>query len=181
MPSLSAEDLGRKALELDWILTDCDGVLTDGGLYYDHRGRQTLRFDVKDGMGMKLAQRAGLKVGILTARSAKAIEHRARELGLDAMMGGVTDKDARFQTFLAREGTTAGRVCYLGDDLADLKVLGRCGLALCPADAVAEVRMVADGVLEAKGGQGAFREAAELILRARGVWGEVFGPFSLEG
>lgn len=180
MPNLPEKDLARRAAELEWILCDVDGVLTDGGLYYDRRGHRMLRFDVKDGMGMKLAQEAGLKVGVLTARSSQALERRAAELGLDAVMTGVRDKNAELESFLERNNTVAGRIAFIGDDLADLMVLARCGLTFSPVDAVAEVRTVVHHVLQARGGRGAVREMIEAILRARGDWDAVFARFTFD-
>jgi 3-deoxy-D-manno-octulosonate 8-phosphate phosphatase (KDO 8-P phosphatase) len=173
-------ELVSRAEAIEWLLCDVDGVLTDGGLYYDRRGRQTLRFQVKDGMGLKLAQRAGIRVGLLSARETGAIHRRAAELGLDPVMTGTADKGARFDQFLAQRNTAAQRVAYIGDDLPDLVVLGRCGLAFCPADAVPEVRAVVHRVLDARGGQGAAREAVELILKARGAWESALAAYSFE-
>ena len=180
MPNLSDKELVRRAAELEWILCDVDGVLTDGGLYFDRRGHRLLRFDVKDGMGMKLAQRAGLKVGVLTARSSQALERRAAELDLDAVMTGVKDKNAELESFLERNNTVPGRIAFIGDDLPDLMVLARCGLTFAPADAVSEVRTVVHHVLQSAGGNGAVREMAETILRARGDWDAVFARFTFD-
>jgi 3-deoxy-D-manno-octulosonate 8-phosphate phosphatase (KDO 8-P phosphatase) len=174
---MDPEEFTTRARAIEWILCDVDGVLTDGGLYYDHRGRQTLRFNVKDGMGLKLAQRAGIKVGLLTARETQAIRHRSKELRLDALMTGIRDKGARFDEFLRQKSCTANRVAYVGDDLADLTVLSRCGLSFCPADAVREVKAVVQRVLDSAGGRGAAREMVERILKARGDWEQVLAPF----
>ena len=181
MARLDEKEFARRALELEWLLCDVDGVLTDGGLYYDRRGHQLLRFDVKDGLGLQLARQAGLRVGLLSGRAGAALERRATELGLDVCLSGVTDKAAAFDDFLERHHTEATRVGFIGDDLPDLVVLGRCGLAFAPADAVAEVRAVAHRVLETGGGHGAAREAVEAILRARGAWQQTFAPFTFEG
>lgn len=180
MPLLSDKELARRAAELEWILCDVDGVLTDGGLYFDRRGHRLLRFDVKDGMGLKLAQRAGLKVGVLSARSSQALERRAAELELDAVMTGVHDKRRELGDFLDRNNTVAGRIAFIGDDLPDLVVLGRCGLTFAPADAVPEVRTVVHRVLQADGGRGAVREMVELILRARGDWDAVYARYTFD-
>lgn len=180
MPLLSDSEMARRAAELEWILCDVDGVLTDGGLYFDRRGHRLLRFDVKDGMGLKLAQRAGLRVGVLTARSSQALEKRAAELKLDAVMSGVKDKSAELEAFMERHNTVASRIAFIGDDLPDLVVLARCGLTFAPSDAVAEVRTVVHHVLTARGGHGAVREMAELILRARGDWDAVFTRYTFD-
>lgn len=170
---MTPEDLdavAERARSIEWILLDVDGVLTDGRLIYGAEGEQWKVFDVRDGLGMKLAQRAGLKVGILSGRVSAALERRAQGLELDALMMDREKKGEAFAEFLAAHGTAAERVAYIGDDLVDLPVLRRCGLAFAPADAVAEVRERAHRVLESRGGRGAVREMCELILRARGDW-----------
>ena len=181
MARLDEQEFARRALELEWLLSDVDGVLTDGGLYYDRKGHQLLRFNAKDGLGLQLARQAGLQVGLFTGRSAAAVDRRAAELGLDLCLTGIGDKNAAFDDFLERHHTEATRVAFIGDDLPDLVVLGRCGLAFAPADAVAEVRAVAHRVLETRGGGGAAREAVEAILRARGDWQQTFARFTFEG
>ena len=157
MPSLDETEFARRAAELEWIVCDADGVLTDGGLYYDRRGHNLLRFDVKDGLGLKLAQLAGLKIGIISGRDSSALERRASELKLDYLVMGVRDKRAGLETFLKRQNTVARRVAYIGDDLPDLVVLGQCGLSFAPADAAREVRDVVHQVLGRSGGHGAVR------------------------
>ena len=181
MGLLDGQEFAQRALELEWLLSDVDGVLTDGGLYYDRRGHQLLRFHAKDGLGLQLAQQAGLRVGLFSGRAAGALDRRATELGLDLCLSGITDKSAAFDDFLERQHTEATRVAFIGDDLPDLTVLGRCGLAFAPADAVVEVRAVAHRVLDGRGGHGAVREAVEAILRARGVWQQTFARFTFEG
>jgi 3-deoxy-D-manno-octulosonate 8-phosphate phosphatase (KDO 8-P phosphatase) len=181
MPILTEQELAHRAEELEWILCDSDGVLTDGGLFYDRRGPAHLRFHVRDGLAMKLAQRAGLKVGIVSGRSAAALERRASELRVDAIQQGVEDKGSELRLFLERHNTVARRLAYIGDDLSDLVVLGQCGLSFAPADAAPEVRAVAHRVLQTRGGHGAVREMVEIILRARGAWDRLFSQFTFDG
>lgn len=177
---LSKEEFARRAREIEWILLDVDGVLTDGGLYYDRRGHGLLKFDVRDGLAIKLAQRAGVKTGVLTGRSSRALKRRAAELDLDAVMVGSRDKAEDFERFLEQHATEPKRVAYAGDDLPDLQVLGRCGLSFAPADGVAEVLDVVHSVLTRPGGSGAVRELIEAILRARGDWEQAVEPFTFE-
>lgn len=177
---MSVDAIAERARSIEWILLDVDGVLTDGRLVYGAEGEQWKVFDVRDGLGMKLAQRAGLKVGILSGRVSAALERRAQGLELDALMMDREKKGEAFAEFLAAHGTTAERVAYMGDDLVDLPVLRRCGLAFAPADAVAEVRERAHRVLESRGGRGAVREMCELILRARGDWDGLVAPYLAE-
>lgn len=167
---ITDDELARRARLLDWLLLDVDGVLTDGRMLYGAKGEQLKVFHVRDGLGLRLAQRAGLKVGILSGRGSPALEYRARELGIDALIQERSDKDAAFAEFLAEQGTAAERVAYIGDDVLDLPVLRRCALSFAPADAVPEVLERVDRVLRCRGGKAVVRELCELILRARGDW-----------
>jgi 3-deoxy-D-manno-octulosonate 8-phosphate phosphatase (KDO 8-P phosphatase) len=170
---IADEELARKSQTLDWLLFDCDGVLTDGSLVYGPEGESWKVFHVRDGVGLKLAKEAGLKIGILSGRGNAALEVRAREVGFDALIQNHHDKDAAFTAFLAEQGTDPERVAYAGDDLLDLPVIRRCGLSFAPADAVAEVRQRVHRVLTHPGGKGAVREMCELILHARGHWDQL--------
>ncbi len=168
--SLAPTAFEERAAALSWLLFDVDGVLTDGRLVYGADGEQWKVFDVRDGQGLKLAQRAGLKVGLLSGRESRALEARAQEIGVDALLMHRDDKAAAFAGFLGAHSTTAGSVAYMGDDLVDLPVLLACGLSFAPADAVPDVRGRVHRVLSCPGGRGAVREMVELVLRARGAW-----------
>ncbi|HSS76132.1 MAG TPA: HAD-IIIA family hydrolase [Thermoanaerobaculia bacterium] len=168
--AISDDDFSRRARDLEWLLLDVDGVLTDGRLFYGAEGEQWKVFHVHDGVGLKLAKDAGLKVGILSGRGNAALEARSRELGLDAIVEGRHDKDAAFTEFLAQHNAAPERVAYIGDDILDLPVLRRCGLSFAPADAALEVRERVIRVLTRPGGRAVVREMCELILRARGDW-----------
>ena len=170
---IADEELARRARALDWLLFDVDGVLTDGSLVYGTEGEQWKVFHVRDGVGLKLAKEAGLKIGILSGRGNAALEARAREIGFDALIQNHHDKDTAFTAFLAEHAATPERVAYAGDDLLDLPVIRRCGLSFAPADAVPEVRQRVHRVLGSSGGRGAVREMCELVLRARGHWDEL--------
>ena len=175
-----SDAFSRRAAGLEWLLFDVDGVLTDGGLYYTRWGEQLKRFHVHDGLGFRLAQRAGLKLGMLSGRRSRALEVRAAELDFDAVILGASDKPAAFERFLDRYQTTPRRVAFIGDDLPDLPVLGRCALSFAPADAAEEVRVAAQTVLDRRGGEGAAREMIEAILKARGDWERLIAKFSLD-
>lgn len=164
-------------MTLEWLLFDVDGVLTDGSLLYGPDGEQWKTFDVRDGLGLKLAQRAGLKVGLLSGRKNAALERRAFELEVDALILDRSDKAAAFAEFLEQHRTRPSRVAYAGDDLIDLPVLRRSGLSFAPADAVPEVREVVDRVLRQPGGRGAVRELVEIVLRARGDWDRLLAAY----
>lgn len=163
-------ELKARAAALDWLLLDVDGVLTDGRLLYGADGEQWKIFDVRDGIGLKLAQRDGLKIGLLSGRESRALEARAQEMGVDALIMRRDDKAAAFAELLAAHAITAGRVAAMGDDLVDLPVLLACGLSFAPADAVADVRALVHHVLSRPGGRGAVREMVEIVLHARGSW-----------
>jgi 3-deoxy-D-manno-octulosonate 8-phosphate phosphatase (KDO 8-P phosphatase) len=153
-----------------------DGVLTDGSLIFGATGEFKI-FSVKDGLGLQLAQKAGLGIGLLSSRSSEMVAHRAKELGIDEVMLGTRDKEKAFEDFLSRRGVASQEVAYIGDDLPDLPVLLRCGLAAAPADAVAEVRKRVHYITQAKGGRGAVRELVERILESQGKLKEILRPY----
>jgi 3-deoxy-D-manno-octulosonate 8-phosphate phosphatase (KDO 8-P phosphatase) len=169
MPA-SPGDVTARARRIRVLLLDVDGVLTDGGVYVHADGTESKRFDIKDGAGIVLARRAGLTVGVISARHSQATLHRARQLGLDPVRQGVQDKATALAELMAAHGWDAQTIAYMGDDVVDLPVLGRVGLAACPADAVPEVQAVAHVVSPCPGGRGAVRALIEDILRAQGQW-----------
>jgi 3-deoxy-D-manno-octulosonate 8-phosphate phosphatase (KDO 8-P phosphatase) len=175
-----APDFAARAAALQWLVCDVDGVLTDGRLYYGLGGSSrepAVAFDIKDGLALRLAQRGGLKVGVLSGRTSALVRQRAEALRLDLVITGRDDKGVAFRDWTTREGVVPGAVAYIGDDLIDLPILRACGLALAPADAADEVRAAAHVVLERPGGRGAVREAVRRILQARGAWDRVVAQF----
>jgi 3-deoxy-D-manno-octulosonate 8-phosphate phosphatase (KDO 8-P phosphatase) len=152
------------------LVLDVDGVLTDGGLYYGADSSEWKRFHVHDGLALARAVAAGFPVAILSSRSSSAVTRRCAELGLTEVHQGVADKLAAYDAVRARLGCPDAAVACMGDDLPDLGLLRRAGLAIAPADAVGEVRRAAHWVSRAPGGHGAVREVLEAILRARGLW-----------
>jgi 3-deoxy-D-manno-octulosonate 8-phosphate phosphatase (KDO 8-P phosphatase) len=152
------------------LVLDVDGVLTDGGLWTTETGEVIKRFDVRDGLGIRLLQQAGLEVAWLSGGKSGATEQRARYLGIRHVLTGVGDKPAALADLQGRLGVAAAESAFVGDDLNDLAVRPAVGLLLCPADAVAPLRRRADWVLDRRGGHGAVRRLAEEILRARGDW-----------
>ena len=162
-----------RAVRVRALLLDVDGVLTDGGLYIHADGTETRRFDIKDGAGIAIARRAGLTVGLISARQSPSTLHRARQLGIDPVRQGVADKAATLDELLTTHQWETDDVAYMGDDVVDLPVLRRVGLAACPADAVAEVRAAVHVVVTRPGGHGAVRALIEDILRAQGRWDDL--------
>lgn len=167
---LTYTDLAARAAAIRMLLLDVDGTLTSGSLAYTGREQITVTFDIKDGLGIKLAQQAGIDVRILSGRASHALERRAAELGIDRLVTRRSDKSNAFREILEEGDLEAREIAYVGDDLPDLPVMLRCGLAFAPRDAVEEVRQGAHRVLSKEGGRGCVREAIEIILRARGDW-----------
>jgi len=155
------------------LLLDVDGVLTDGRIIYDHHGVETKAFDVKDGHGIKMVQRAGIEVGIITGRTSEVVNVRAQELGIAIVHQGAKDKLLPYLEVLAGRGLVDEQVAYVGDDIVDLPILRRVGFAAAVADAVDDVKSLVDYVARRPGGRGAVREVCDLLLKNSGVWSEV--------
>lgn len=161
----------RAALQSMRVLVlDVDGVLTDGGLFYGEYGEVNKRFDVRDGLGIRLLQQVGVEVVFFSGGKAGAIEVRARHLGIQHCFFGVRDKAEGMSRLLIDLDVPANSVAFVGDDLNDLAVRPHVGLLVATADAAAPLRQQADLVLKARGGHGAVREFSELILKRRGHW-----------
>jgi 3-deoxy-D-manno-octulosonate 8-phosphate phosphatase (KDO 8-P phosphatase) len=158
----------NKARRIKLLLLDVDGVLTDGGIYIDDRGVETKRFDVRDGQGITLLQRAGIRVGIITGRSSKAVRYRARELGVKIVYQHVADKSQVYEKLKRKAGLDDSEIAYVGDDFGDLPVLRRVGFAIAVRDSWAGLKAEVDYVTRADGGRGAVREVVELLLGAGG-------------
>ena len=152
------------------ILSDVDGVLTDGGIVLDNDGIETKRFSVRDGMGIRLWQKAGYRFGLITARSSKVVQVRAGELDIEILRQGSSDKPTALRQILDELNLASEQVCYIGDDLPDLAVVRAVGLGVAVADACAELREAAHLVTNAAGGSGAVRETIELILKSQHRW-----------
>ena len=135
MSVIPEQEFDRRAAEIEWMLCDVDGVLTDGGLYYDRRGHGMLRFDVRDGLGLELAQRAGIGTGILSGRASAALDHRAQRARPRRRDERHRGQGAALEPFVEQRGIAARQVAFIGDDLPDLVALARCGLTFAPADA----------------------------------------------
>ncbi len=148
------------------VLADCDGVLTDAGVYYSPRGEELVQFSRRDGMGFERLRTAGIATGIVTREDSAIVRRRAAKLGVDELEIGVQDKLATITAIAAERGLELAEVAFIGDDLPDLEALGVVGFAGCPADADARVRAEVDYVCVQPGGRGAFREFAERVLAA---------------
>lgn len=167
---LSDAEIDRRAAAIRMILFDVDGVLTDGRVVINADGSESKSFFIRDGIAMVWAQRAGIKVGFLSARLSSTTPHRASQLGITLVYHGVTSKLATYERILDDHGLSDRDIAYMGDDVVDLAVLNRVGLAMAPGDCVEEVRSRAHWVARAPGGAGAAREVIERILRVQGKW-----------
>ncbi len=163
----------ERAARVRMVIMDCDGVLTDGRAVYGSGGFEAVAFNVKDGTGIKYLQRAGLKTAILSGRDVEAVRARAAVLGIEEVVQGAKVKVDAYEGILARAGLADEDVAYVGDDLPDLPVMRRAGLAVAVADAVPEVIAQAHLVTERRGGDAAVREVAEFILKAQGKWEQI--------
>jgi 3-deoxy-D-manno-octulosonate 8-phosphate phosphatase (KDO 8-P phosphatase) len=166
-------NLDDRCKNVELIISDVDGVLTDGGIIFDNQGLEIKRFHSRDGFGIKLWRRAGFHFGILTARTSHIVKIRAAELGIDILRQGFENKLPAARDVFSELRLTPGQVAYIGDDLPDLAVMRHVGLPIAVADAVDEVRAGAAFVTTIRGGQGAVREAIELVLKAKGLWEDI--------
>lgn len=166
-----------KASRIRLLLFDVDGVLTDGVIVMHTDGSESKRFHIRDGAAIVWAQRAGLPVGLLSARRSGATDQRAAQLAIRLVSQGVQSKLEGYLQLLRQANVTDDAVAYMGDDLLDLPVLARVGLSAAPADAAPEVRKRVDWVSKAAGGRGAVRELIELVLRAQSRWDTVTAPY----
>jgi 3-deoxy-D-manno-octulosonate 8-phosphate phosphatase (KDO 8-P phosphatase) len=168
--SVPQATLHERCSKIDLLVADVDGVLTDGSIMYADNDVEVKVFHVRDGSGLKLWHLAGKRSALLSGRTSKAVAVRAAELGVDTVLQGTTEKLPAFERLLQERGLVPEQACFVADDLPDLPVLRRCGLAVAVADACAEVAEDAHYVTCADGGRGAIRETIELILRAQGLW-----------
>jgi YrbI family 3-deoxy-D-manno-octulosonate 8-phosphate phosphatase len=171
--------LEERCQPIELILADVDGVLTDGRLDFDNQGIETKRFHIRDGLGIKLWQKAGYRFGVITTRSSQIVKQRAAELDVEIVRQGAGDKLSTAQEILAELNLAAQAVCYIGDDLPDMPVVRMVGLGVAVADACLELREASDYVTTAPGGAGAVREMIELILRAQRRWDDVIQSYRM--
>lgn len=170
----------RKAVRIRLMLFDVDGVLTDGRLLMHADGSESKQFSIRDGTGLVWAQRAGLAIGLLSARHSRATSARAAQLGIRIVRQQSGEKLEIYRELLREESLSDEEVAFMGDDLLDLPVLQRVGLSASPADAVSDVRSRVDWVSSMKGGGGAARELVERVLRAQGRWDRIVSGYLAE-
>jgi YrbI family 3-deoxy-D-manno-octulosonate 8-phosphate phosphatase len=165
--SVSGQPAKRLLQQIRLFATDVDGVLTDAGMYYSESGDEWKKFNTRDGMGIKLLQRAGLITAIVTQERTRLVARRAEKLAIPELHQGVMDKLSVIREMATRHGITLEQVAYIGDDVNDLEALKAVGLSASPADGLPQVRRAVDYVCRKKGGEGAVRELAEMILGAQ--------------
>jgi 3-deoxy-D-manno-octulosonate 8-phosphate phosphatase (KDO 8-P phosphatase) len=167
----------KRLANIEILLLDVDGVLTDGGITYTDSGEQIKRFNAKDGLGLKLLMGAGIKVGIISGLSSKALEHRCSKLGIDLLFAGIKNKSKVLDSIIAQTGINPEKMIFVGDDLIDLPVMTRVGVSFCVADASDDVKKHCDMITNLKGGHGAVREVCETILKAKGLWNDILDTY----
>ncbi len=172
--------IGERAKKIKLVILDVDGVLTDGRIVYDANGVESKFFNVKDGHGIKLLQRAGIRVAIISGRESEVVTRRAAELGIDPVYQRALDKVGPYLEILNSTGCTHDETAYMGDDLPDIPLLRRVGLAAAPADALEYVLPYAHFITTKGGGWGAVRELCDLILREQGKWDLICGKYFVD-
>ena len=150
--------------ELKILLTDCDGVLTDGGMYYYDNGVEGKKFNTRDGMAMQILKMNGIKTGIITGENTKIVENRANKLKIDYLYMGVKNKHQILLEICEKENITPNNVAYIGDDINDLEILKNVGFSACPKDAIEEVKKICTFVSSKDGGKGVVRDVIESYL-----------------
>lgn len=176
-PPVWSRELLQRAGSIRAAVFDIDGVMTDGRLYRDDSGQEIKAFHSRDGLGLKALMRYGFGVVALTARRSKLVEVRMHELGIEHLLQGREDKAVAFAEVLEQTGLDAAQVAYMGDDLVDWPAMRQAGLKICPGDADGWIIERADYATRAGGGQGAAREAAELLLAGHGLLDDWRGSF----
>ena len=171
------KNINEKLKKIKMLILDVDGVMTDGGIIMDSDGRELKKFNVRDGHGLKLLQRYGIKVAILTGRQSEVVKYRAKDLEIKDVYQKVFNKKEVFEKILMKHKLSADEVAYMGDDIIDIPVLKRVGFSAAVADAVDVVKKSVDYITKNTGGHGAVRELCEMILQAQGKWEEVAAKY----
>jgi N-acylneuraminate cytidylyltransferase len=152
-------------VHIKMVLADCDGTLTDGGMYYSTDGEVLKKFNTRDGAGLRMLKESGIITGIITGESSNIVRKRAEKLGVDEILTGIGDKKSAINELCEKYGISMSETAFIGDDINDIEALGSVGLGICPAEAMPEVKAVSSLTTVACGGAGAVREAADYILR----------------
>jgi 3-deoxy-D-manno-octulosonate 8-phosphate phosphatase (KDO 8-P phosphatase) len=175
------ETLLEKIRSVRLLMLDVDGVLTDGRIIINDQGFESKNFDVKDGHGLKMLMRYGIGVALITGRRSSVVEHRARDLGIQAVYQGVWNKVEIFDEILRKMNLCPEQTAYVGDDIVDIAIMRRAGFAVAVRDAAEDTKTIAHYVTKKKGGRGAVREVCEIILKAQDHWQDVAGKYRIDG
>ena len=167
-------------MNIKWIILDVDGVLTDGKLIHTSAGEEIKEFSARDGLGLTAAHKAGISLGIITARTSPMVERRAKELKFDALLMGHANKTEALHSLCKRYSIALEHIAYMGDDLNDIGALSLVGLPMAPHNAVPEVKNLAQFVSEHDGGSGAVRDAVEYILKTQNMWDSIVKDYAVE-
>ena len=174
---MTEQQLADKLKKIKVLLLDVDGVLTDGRIVYDSRGRDSRFFDVHDGMGVHLLKKSGIPTVLVTAKGSAAVRPRARDMRVDRVYENISPKTRVLAAILKQYNAAEENLCFVGDDLVDICLMRRVGAPIAVINACAEVKAAAVWVTTKPGGRGAVREVAELILKAQGTWTEIIKSY----
>jgi 3-deoxy-D-manno-octulosonate 8-phosphate phosphatase (KDO 8-P phosphatase) len=177
MGKKSKKEIAKIAKNIRLLVLDVDGVLTDGSIILDNKGNEYKSFHVRDGHGIKMLLRAGIQVAIITGRASKVVERRARELGIEEVHQKCFNKIAVYQSLIEKYSLSDKEVAYIGDDIVDAPVMKRVGMPVVVADADKGIRKYSLFVTKNRGGRGAVREVADLILTAKGLWERIMDEY----
>lgn len=170
---MTDQEIQSRAARIKLFLMDCDGVMTDASIWILENSEDQKAFNTRDGLGLDLWHRAGLKSGVISGRVSSALTRRAEKLGMSYVCQGCDDKEKAFAEIVSAAGLTNAEVAFAGDDLNDIPLMRQSGLAIAVADAAFETRENAHYITQARGGHGAVREIVELILKAQGRWDDL--------
>ncbi|MEW6418210.1 MAG: 3-deoxy-manno-octulosonate-8-phosphatase KdsC [Nitrospirota bacterium] len=178
MKKISRKELLEIAKNIKFLILDVDGVLTDGSIILDNEGNEFKSFHVRDGHGIKMLMRAGIKIAMITGRHSKVVERRAQELGITDVFQKCHDKRVAYRQLAEKYSLGDSEIAYIGDDIVDIPILKRSGLSVTVADADNDVKAVAMMITERSGGRGAVREVCDLVLKAKGLWQDIIDGYS---
>lgn len=178
LPTLETNAKLKQRIEpIRLLVLDVDGVLTNGYLYFDNQGNEFKAFNTQDGHGLKLLMRSGVDVAIITGRTSRVVENRARDLGITRLIQGREDKFVALNELLADKPVALGQIAFMGDDLPDLRCMTKVGLALSVSNAHWQVKQMAHWISDARGGEGAVREACDLIMLSQNTYTEALARY----
>ncbi len=171
------QEIFAKARLIKLLICDVDGVMTDGGLYFGDNGLEYKAFHSRDGLGIKMLQRSGIPLAVITARTSEVVKHRMKNLNIDLVFQGQLNKIQAFEDLCQNLNLSTEQVAYVGDDLVDMPVMKKAGLSIAVADAHERVRQHADWITQHTGGHGAVRDVCELLMTAQGTLEEQFAVY----